>query len=101
MLNIFNGIFLINFSDSIYLVNSDGGTPVLDSGNLVSQHNLKYKFIRLNNYQLSQWTDVQSTLFINHFTIPYTSKKYILLGKALLPADTYQLIIKNSYPSKG
>lgn len=64
------------YSDIIYLVDSQGGTPVLDTGNLVSSFNKNYHFVRLNQYQLSQWVDVLSQQFVNYFTIAATSTKY-------------------------
>ncbi len=86
--------------DIVYLVNSQGSTPQLDNGDLVSSFNQNH-FIRLSQYQLSQWVDVQSTQFVNYFTIPATSTKYQLLGKASVTAGNYQVVMQNNYPTKG
>lgn len=86
--------------DSIYLVNSEGGTPDLDS-QLFSDYSTKYHFKRLDNYQLKQWTDVVSSKFINWFTVPTTSKKYVLMGKQTMPAGSYQMIVKNVDPTNS
>lgn len=75
-------------------MNNDGGTPTLDT-NLVSQYSTSYHFTRLENYQLRQWTDVTSSKFINWFTVPTTSTKYMLMGKQTMPAGTYEMIVKN------
>jgi hypothetical protein len=40
---------------------------------------------------------MESPRFVNYFTLPFTSTKYLLLGKAELTTDTYQLIVKNNY----
>ena len=66
---------------------------------MVSQYSSKYHFARLNSYQLSQWTDVLSSRFVNWFTIPTTSTKYILMGRQTMAAGTYQLILKNVSPT--
>lgn len=87
-------------TDIIYLVDSQGGTPTLDNGDLVSNFN-KNHFKRLSQYQLSQWIDVQSTRFINYFTISATGTKYELLGKASVTPGNYQVVMQNNYLTKG
>lgn len=82
-------------------MDSAGGTPQLDQGDLVSNYTTKYHFIRLSQYQLTQWVDVQSSRFINYFTVSTTSTKYILMGKAAVTNGTYQLIIENNYATQG
>lgn len=81
-------------------MNSQGGTPQLDNGDLVSSFN-KEHFIRLGQYQLSQWVDVQSTQFVNYFTVPATSTKYQLVGKATVTPGNYQVVMQNNYLTKG
>jgi len=93
------GNFQLNL-DSIYLVNSQGGTPQLDNGDLVSDFS-KNHFKRLNQYQLSQWIDVQSQQFINYFTVAATSTKYELVGKAAVTPGNYQIVMQNNYLTKG
>ena len=87
------------FNDTLYVITSEGGAPVLDSNNLISEYNLEYKFKNLANFQLKQWIDMESTKFVNYFTVPYTSTKYNLMGRVTLLPDTYQLILKNNYPT--
>ena len=70
----------------MYLVDSDGGTPQLGNYDLVSSYNKNYHFLRLSQYQLSQWVDVQSQRFVNYFLISATSTKYELVGVADLLA---------------
>lgn len=86
--------------DIVYLVNSQGGTPTLDNGDLVSKFN-KGHFVRLGQYQLSQWIDVQSTQFVNYFTVPATGTKYQLLGKASVTQGNYQIVMQNNYLTQG
>lgn len=81
-------------------MNSQGGTPTLDNGDLVSSFN-KAHFIRLGQYQLSQWVDVQSTQFINYFTVAATGTKYQLLGKASVTQGNYQVVMQNNYLTQG
>ena len=88
------------FQDAIYLVNSEGGTPDLDSS-LVSDYSSVYHFKRLDNYQVSQWTDLQSNRFMNWFTVATTSVKYMLMGKQSMQAGTYQMVIKNVDSTKN
>jgi hypothetical protein len=84
----------------VYLVNSQGGTPKLDNGDLTSSFSQNH-FKRLSQYQLSQWIDVQSTQFINYFTIPATSTKYELVGKADVTPGNYQVVMQNNYLTQG
>ena len=72
----------MSYIDSVYLVDTDGGTPQLGNYDLVSSYNKDNHFIRLNQYQLSQWVDVQSQRFVNYFLISATSTKYQLVGVA-------------------
>ena len=55
----------------------------------------------MNQYQLSQWIDVQSTQFVNYFTVSATSTKYWLLGKASVTAGNYQVVMQNNYLTKS
>lgn len=78
---------------------SDGGTPSINDGT-VSSYSLDNRFKRLSNSGVSQWIDVQSTQFVNWFTIPITSTKYVQLGRLEdMPAGDYRIIVKNSYPT--
>ena len=86
--------------DIIYVVDSQGGTPTLDNGDLVSSFALKH-FARLNQYQLSQWVDVLSTQFISYFTVSATKTKYILVGKVDVTQGNYQIVMQNNYLTKG
>lgn len=81
-------------------MDSQGGTPTLDNGDLISNFN-KNHFVRLDQYQLSQWIDVQSQQFVNYFTVPATGTKYQLIGKASVTAGNYQIIMQNNYLTKG
>ena len=81
-------------------MDSQGGTPQLDSGDLVSQFNLNH-YKRYENYQVSQWIDVRSAQFINYFSISVTGIKYQLIGKAAIEAGSYQIVIQNNYLTKG
>lgn len=87
-------------SDLVFLVNSQGGTPKLDNGDLVSSFNQNH-FTRLGQYQLSQWVDVQSTQFVNYFSIAATATKYQLVGKAAVTPGNYQVVMQNNYLTKG
>jgi hypothetical protein len=84
----------------VFVVNSQGGTPTLDNGDLVSPFNRAH-FIRLGQYQLSQWADVQSTQFVNYFTIAATGTKYLLMGKTEVSPGNYQIVMENNYLTKG
>lgn len=99
MRNILNGNYKFKL-DSIYLIDTEGGTPILDDGNLVSPFYTSNHFSRLSNYQISQWTDVNSTNFVNWFTIPMTSVKYMPLGKLTMQPGNYQMVLKNNFPTK-
>jgi hypothetical protein len=101
MKNTFNGTFIANFLDSIYLIDTEGGTPILDDGTLVSDFYTENHFARLSNYQLSQWVDVNSTDFVNFCTIPFTSNKYMYMGKSSLTAGNYQMVVKNNFPKNS
>jgi hypothetical protein len=81
-------------------VNSQGGTPRLDNGDLVSSFSQAH-FTRLSQYQLSQWVDVQSSLFVNYFSVAATSTKYLLLGKSAVTPGNYQVVMQNNYATKG
>lgn len=51
MLNIFN--------DTIYVVNSEGGTPsITEEYSLISEYNYDENFVNLDDYQLRQWVDM-------------------------------------------
>jgi hypothetical protein len=82
-------------------VNSQGGTPQLDNGDLVSSFGKDYHFARLSQHQLAQWVDVQSQQFINYFTVPATNKKYQLVGKASVSAGNYQIVMQNNLLTQG
>ena len=84
----------------MYLVDSQGGTPSLDKGDLISAFNLNH-FKRLEHYQLSQWIDVKSAQFVNYFSISATGTKLQLVGKASIEAGNYQIVIQNNYLGKG
>lgn len=86
--------------DLIFLVDSQGGTPKLDNGDLVSSFNQDH-FKRLPQYQLSQWVDVQSTGFVNYFTVAATSSKWLLAGKAAVTPGNYQIVMQNNYLTNG
>ncbi len=73
----------------------------MDNGDLVSSFNKDNHFIRLNQYQLSQWVDVQSQQFINYFSVPATTTKYLLVGKTGVTAGNYQIILQNNYLTQG
>ena len=88
-------------ADAVYLVDSEGGTPSLGASNLVSAYNKDNHFLRLSQYQLSQWVDVQSQRFVNYFLIPATSTKYMLVGVAELKAANYQIVMQNNLPTNG
>jgi len=45
--------------------------------------------------------DVQSQRFVNYFTIPTTSVKYELVGKASVTAGNYQIVVQNNHGSQG
>jgi hypothetical protein len=81
-------------------VNSQGGTPKLDNGDLVSSFNQDH-FNRLAQYQLSQWVDVESTRFVNYFTVAATGSKWLLAGKAAVSPGNYQVVMQNNYLTKG
>lgn len=83
------------------MVDSTGGTPQLDNGNLISPFNKDYHFLRLDQYQLSQWVDVQSQRFVNYFTVAATSTKYELVGIVSVSAGDYQVVMQNNFPTKG
>ena len=79
---------------------SDGGTPYLGNGT-ISNYSKTYHFKSLSSAPASQWTDVEQSNFVNWFTIPTTSTKYVLMGKLSNMSGDYRLIIKNSYPTNG
>ena len=60
----------------MYVIDPEGGTPQLDDGSLVSTYNKNYHFVRLDQYQISQWVDVQSQRFVNYFLVAATNVKY-------------------------
>ena len=89
------------FVDSAYIVQSDGGTPYLGN-DTVSNNSKTYRFKHLTASAASQWIDVEQSNFVNWFTIPTTSTKYMLMGKLNnMTSGDYRLIIKNSYPTNG
>ncbi len=88
------------FNDTIFVVDSSGGTPDTVPGDLISEY-AKEHFLRLDEYQLSQWVDVRSADFINWITPSYTQKKYFLEGKYSMPAGDYKLVIRNNFPEEG
>jgi hypothetical protein len=88
-------------ADAIYIVDSSGGTPTLDTGNLISSFNKNYHFLRLNQYQISQWVDVQSQRFVNYFSVAATSTKYELVGSLSVSTGNYQVVMQNNFPTQG
>ena len=68
---------------------------------MVSTYNKDNHFIRLSQYQLAQWVDVQSQRFVNFFLISTTSTKYQLLGVADLLAENYEVVMQNNLPTRG
>lgn len=85
----------------MFLVDSFGGTPTLDSGNLISDFNKNYHFLRLSQHQLSQWIDIQSQQFVNYFTMAFTGVKYQLVGRTQVSTGTYQIVMQNNMLTKG
>ena len=88
-------------NDIVYLVDSDGGTPTLDNGDLISSFSKNYHFLRLENYQISQWVDVQSQMFVNYFSVPVTGTKYQLVGKTQVSEGSYQVVMQNNLLTQG
>jgi hypothetical protein len=84
----------------VFLVDGQGSTPKLDNSDLVSSFSQGH-FSRLGQYQLSQWVDVQSTQFVNYFTVAATGTKYSLVGKAAVTPGNYQVVMQNNYLTKG
>lgn len=85
----------------MYLIDSSGGTPQLNSGNLTSPFNKDNHFARLSQYQMSQWVDVLSYQFMNYFTIPATGTKYELIGSTAITAGNYQVVMRNNLLTQG
>ena len=85
----------------MYLVDSEGGTPVLDNGDLTSPFNKKHHFKRLSNYQVSQWVDVGGAQFVNYFSVPVTGTKYQLVGKTEVSVGNYQIVMQNNLKTQG
>ena len=82
-------------------MDASGGTPQLGNYDLVSAYNKDNHFIRLSQYQLAQWVDVQSQRFVNFFLISTTSTKYQLLGVGDLLAENYEVVMQNNFPTRG
>lgn len=89
------------YIDSVYFVDSQGGTPSLSTSSLVSSFNKDYHFIRLDQYQLSQWVDVQSQRFVNYFSVAMTGVKYELIGVVDIQAGNYQVVMQNNFLTQG
>ena len=87
-----------HYIDQFHIVSSQGSTPNLDT-NLYSNFSKIHHFQRLNDSQATQWVDVESSRFINWFTIPFTSTKYVKMGYLQMKAGDYQFVIRNSYPT--
>ena len=57
--------------------------------------------MRLDQYQLSQWVDVQSQRFVNYFTVPVTGVKYELIGVVDIQAGNYKVVMQNNFLTQG
>jgi len=57
--------------------------------------------LRLDQYQLSQWVDVQSQRFVNYFTVPVTGVKYELIGVVDIQAGNYKVVMQNNFLTQG
>ena len=85
--------------DNFYVVDSQGTTPDIEDS-IESNFSATYHFSQLSSYQTSQWVDVLSGRFINWFTVAFTSTKYVMMGRLQMAAGDYELVIRNSYPTK-